>query len=233
MLKNHQVHRNMEFCLTTNNKDIVIEGIKDLDLKQKVQELTNSYLGELYTALQKNACQGPMDAQVSGLFIFEPHVENCCICMENCSQIKHRPVTITSCECLGKYYHETCLRRWFSNKKICPTCRKDCNGKGYKSTKFTNPYKTSKDTGGVRISSSQFAYQCCGGTHAKKSCFKSLFSALKHAKDKHDVDINIRKARGSRFWVCNVDHCGSTISSDEDMLQHLQRDHHLNVIVSR
>jgi len=222
----------MEFCLTTNNKDMVFEGIKDIDLKQKVQELTNSYLGELYAAIQKSAWQGPMDVQVSGLFIFEPRTESCCICMEDCSHINHCPVSIT-CECVGKYYHEKCLRRWFSNKKICPTCRKNCTGKGYKPAKFEDPYKIPKGARRVGTSSSQFAYQCDGVTHAKKSTFKSLFSALKHSKDKHNVDIRNHKVRGTRFWLCNVDSCGRTISSDEDMLRHLQHDHHLHVIVPR
>lgn len=222
----------MEFCLTTNNKAIVFEGIKDPDLKQKVLDLTNSYLGELYATLQKVVYQDPMDVQVTGLFIFEPRVESCCICYENCARVSDNPVSST-CECIGKYYHEKCLRKWFTNKKICPTCRRNCYGKGHKAVKFPHPYETPKKNGNTRNTHSQFAYQCCGGTHAKKSSFKSLFSALKHARDKHNVRIDHRKTRGTRIWLCKVDQCDFTLLTDEDMLHHLRQDHHLDVIITK
>ncbi len=211
----------MEFCLTAKNEDIVFEGIKDPDMRQKIHLLTKAYFGGLYELMGK-----PVDIQVSALFVLKPRVEPCCICLENCVGL--RSVT-ARCDCIGKYYHEKCLRKWFQRKKICPTCRKECVGRGYEFVTFSNPYGTFRK--GKRTKSpSQFKYQCCGGTHPKRSSFKLLRSALKHAKEKHEVPIRVHSRDN---WKCCDPDCSGNSFSHEGMLHHLLHIHHITVITER
>ncbi len=216
----------MEFCLTAKNEDIVFEGIKDPDMRQKVHLLTKAYFGGLYELM---GTAGAVDVQVSALFVLKPRVEQCCICLENCVGL--RSVT-ARCDCIGKYYHEKCLRKWFQRKKICPTCRHGCVGRGYDFVTFSNPYGTFRK--GKRTKSpSQFKYQCCGGTHPKRSSFKLLRSALKHAKEKHGVPILIHSINS---WKCDDVRCTFTKESTfthEDMLHHLLDVHHTTVITEK
>ena len=210
----------MDFCITISDSEVMLdEAIKDPKVKNQILVATKAYLGELYNLLD---C--PSDVNVSMIFSFQPR--SCCICLENCSS----SVEIT-CNCKKKYYHKNCLMEWFQRKKECPTCRKKLHGVGYKNSKIDTPYGTAPK----RNSSSKFLYQCEGGTHPKKSSFKSLFSALKHAKEKHNIDISYMTRRGEKLWFCRHDVCLGTgyDFNDEQLLSHLQDFHHLHVISTK
>jgi len=218
----------MELCITIKDRQITIDAPNDCKVQKQIIEATSEYLGELY-----NLLSAPSDINVS--MVFSVHPKMCCICMDDCSN----PVEIT-CACREKYYHAKCLNKWFHRKKECPTCRKKITGRGYKPAKITNPYRSKKPRQKQKQnkranSPSGFIYQCPGGTHPKKSSFKSLFSALKHAKEKHDVDIGFRTRGGEKIWFCRQGECvGSGYDfNDESLLRHLQDVHRLNVVMSK
>ena len=217
----------MDLCITIQDRHVTIDApIKDPKVKKQIIDATNAYLGALYSLFTV-----PSDINVSMIFSIQPI--NCCICLDDCST----PVEIT-CACTEKYYHKACLMKWFHRKKECPTCRKRLTGRGYKFAKITNPYNTkqSKRPGTKRVNpSSEFIYQCPGGTHPKKSSFKYLFSALKHAKEKHQVDIGFMTRSGEKTWFCRHGDCtGSGYDfNSEQLWQHLQNVHHLDVITSK
>lgn len=215
----------MEVYVNANDGNITLEGIKDPVLKTKLIKLTETYLSGLYKELSLSKSGAVMSLGFSGVMMLEPKKESCCICMVGCNNVKD-VVVVPDCGCLHKYYHEDCLRRWFRIKKICPTCNKRCNGRGYRRYTWENPY-------GSNISKNP-GWQCCGGTHRKKSTFKSLPSALKHANVMHHVNIVKSKRDGSDVWVCNIEGCiEHVIHSDEETLRHLISHHRINVICEK
>lgn len=212
----------MEVHINASNGNITLGGIKDPILKTKLLELTKTYLCGVYKELGLSKCGYVMNLGFSGAMMLEPKGESCCICMVDCNNVKDS-VVVPDCGCLHKYYHEECLKRWFRVKKVCPTCNKRCNGKGYRKYNRENPYGSS--------SNKSAGWRCCGGTHRKKSTFKSLSSALKHANTMHQVNLVKSKRDGSDVWVCNVEDCMEhIIYSDEEALRHINLHHHLNVI---
>jgi len=217
----------MDVCITIKDQEITVDDtIKDPKMKQQITTATKSYLGELIELSKM-----PSDIKVS--IIISIHPQNCCICLEPLTA----PVEL-SCECKEKYYHRECVDKWFKRKKECPTCRKNLRGVGYRKAKVVNPYNTKKRQKSYNQSPnspSQFLYQCEGGTHPKKSSFKSLNSALKHAKEKHHIDIDFINRRGVQLWYCRHRDCiGSEyVFTNEELLSHLQHVHHLNVITSK
>lgn len=217
----------MEFCVTVKNDSVVIDGVKDPETQQKISNLTKTYLCELYKLLSE-----PMDVQLSSLIHLTPKEELCCICLEDCVGTSGPPVS-PKCECEGTY-HRKCLETWYRKKKVCPTCRKRFNNKdkGYRETTYRNPYETSR--GGVSMrnnSPSQSKYICCGGTHPRRSSFKTLDSALKHAKDKHSNAINYTLMRGG-MWRCLHEGCDAIEDTytEDAYLEHLQERHHIRTI---
>lgn len=215
----------MEAYINASDGNIVSEGIKDPILKTKLLNLTQTYLSGLYKELGLNNSGEVMTIKFSGVLATEPRNESCCICMVECSR-KTDSVVVPDCGCLHKYYHEECLRRWFRVKKVCPTCNKRCNGKGYRKFVWENPYASHKQN--------HKGWQCCGGTHRKKSTFKSLASALKHANTLHGVNIRRNKIDGVEVWMCNVGDCvGHILRTNEEALRHLQSHHRIEVITER
>lgn len=51
------------------------------------------------------------------------HVKSnpCIICFEN---FVDSDICELNCNCLNKFYHETCLKTWIEKKNSCPICRK-------------------------------------------------------------------------------------------------------------
>lgn len=218
----------MDLCIIIQDRQITITAPSDCKVQKQIIEASREYLEQLYELLS-----APSDINVSMMFSIQP--KTCCICMDGCSN----PVEV-DCVCREKYYHAKCLDKWFQRKKECPTCRKKITGRGYKPSKNVNPYrrkskKARQKQTKTSNSPSGFIYECPGGTHPKKSSFKSLFSALKHAKEKHGVDIGFRTRRGQRRWFCRNGECtGSDYEfNDEDLLRHLQDVHHLSVVISK
>jgi len=210
----------MEFCITVNEKGIIVDkSIKDFKKREQFELVAKSCLGQLI-----QLCETPSDIKISMIISIYP--QNCCICLDKITD----PVEL-NCKCKGKYYHRRCIKEWFKRKKECPTCREKLRGLGYKKSKIRNPYHTNKR----QNSPSQFFYKCEGGTHYKQSNFKYLFSALKHAKEKHHINIGFINRRGVQLWYCNHGECtGSGYDfSNEELLSHLQNEHHLNVITSK
>ena len=215
----------MEVYINANDSNIVIEGVKDPIIKTKLLNLTEAYLSGLYDELGLSKTGEVMNLRLSSAVIVEPKNENCCICMVDCSNSKNK-VVVPDCGCLHKYYHEECLKKWFRVKRVCPTCNRRCNGKGYRRYKWENPYNSKSQSGK--------GWLCCGGTHPKRSTFKSLSSALKHANTKHNINLVNRKRDGLEVWICNVGECvRSTIRTDEEALHHLISEHHIDVITEK
>jgi len=215
----------METYINVSDGNIVLEGIKNPILKNKLLNLTQIYLSGVYEELGINKNGDVMKIKFSGVLATEPRNESCCICMVECSR-KTDSVVVPDCGCIHKYYHEKCLKRWFRVKKVCPTCNKRCSGKGYRKFVWENPYALHKQN--------HKGWQCCGGTHRKKSSFKSLASALKHANTLHDVDIKKNNIDGVDMWICNVGDCvDQSFRTSEESLIHLRSHHHVNVITER
>lgn len=215
----------MEVYINVSESNINLGGIKDPILKNKLNKLTKNYLYEVYNEIGLSKTGEIMNLGFSGVLMLEPKEENCCICMVECNNIKDN-IVVPDCGCIHKYYHEDCLKRWFRVKKVCPTCNKRCSGKGYRKYNRENPHGKSinKITG----------WQCCGGTHTKKSTFKSLSSALKHAHTMHNVNVVKGKREGCDIWICNVEGCTNHyIFSDEEALDHLISHHHIKVITEK
>ncbi len=215
----------MEIYVNVNDKELHLEGIKDPTLKNKLTELTKQYLAAIYEEIGANEKGEVMKLNFSGVLVSEPKLDCCCICMTECNKNDGKTV-VPDCGCVHKYYHEDCLKRWFQRKKRCPTCNRHFRGKGYHKHVWENPYGSSVK--------SQKIWRCCGGTHKKKSTFKSIASALKHANEKHNINLRRGKVDGENVWICNEGSCeGHVIRTDELALAHLQIHHHSNVITEK
>jgi hypothetical protein len=208
----------MELAIQVNADVLNIEYRGKWEAKQKdtIDRLTKKYLADLWSTL------GSQPSIVEGHTFLQFHPFLCCICLQPCTK---KNTVMVPCGCKNVFYHQKCLRQWYSVKKICPTCRYEVvESPPYETVKLKNPFKEEE--------APKTMYQCDGSTHPRKSKYVRLDAALEHIRVKHKISISREGApkEGYRYRCSHGECTGVVEYTNQALLRHLIADHQCKVL---